>query len=286
MIGRGKDSTSEEAPNAGCDPGTLRRRDQPRAFGVTDGPGRVTWPGREEYGTEISVFVGPDGRRWAWCAPPADQLNLPADFRVAGLLVRGCTAAGQDFGPVAAVPTALSAGTDRPTRVLLQIVGPELSIVHRPTENAPVQVEWVLINAIFDGLEWPADPAGPARVDKFSFTNGARQWHLQWLPTFSKTDIDDLSNGLVGQPPSATLTTTADDAASLSDVEEEAYAIARLLTLATGSSVSGVKRKIAQGATRPSKRSWSGRASARLTPIETAVSSATARNLATRCAGS
>jgi hypothetical protein len=200
-----------------------------------------------DYDTELGLFVGPDGRRWAWCAPPPGELNLPGDFRIAGVQVRGSTAAGQSFGPVDAAPNALSAGTDIPTRVLLGIEGAEFTLVHRPREKAPVQVEWTLINAIFDGLEWSGDPtAGPARVDRFSFANGARQWQLQWLPTFSKADIDNLSNGLVGKLPSATLTTTVDDAADLGDAENEAYAVARLLTLVTGSSVSGVKRRVIQ----------------------------------------
>ncbi len=216
-------------------------------LGVINGTGRVTWPGRGEYETELSIFVGPDGRRWAWCAPPAGQLNLPGDFRVAGVLVRGTTAAGQNFGPVESAPNALSSGTDIPTRVLLGIEGPEFTVVHRAREQAPVQIEWTLINAIFDGTDWSADPtAGPARVDSFSFTNGARQWKIQWLPTFVKADIDNLSNGIVEKLPSATLTTTVDDPANLGDAETEAYAIVRLLTLATGSSISGVKRRVIQ----------------------------------------
>jgi len=31
---------------------------------VTRGAGRVTWPDRGEYDTDLGLFVGPDGRRW------------------------------------------------------------------------------------------------------------------------------------------------------------------------------------------------------------------------------
>ncbi|NLX96973.1 MAG: hypothetical protein GXY83_12435 [Rhodopirellula sp.] len=217
---------------------------------VTNGTGRVEWPGRGEYETELGVFVGPDARRWIWIAPPPGRLQLPHDLRVQGVRPRGRTAAGQEFGPVETAPSALSAGTDMPTRVLLRVDGLEFTILHRPRQDAPVQVEYTLINAIFDGVDWSPDSAAGAeasRIDKFSFTNGPRQWVLQWLPTFRKADIDNLSNGIVQMLPTATLATTVDSAAELADAEDEAYAITRLLSLVTGSSVGGAKRRILRG---------------------------------------
>jgi hypothetical protein len=217
---------------------------------VTNGTGRVAWPGRGEYDTELGIYVGPDARRWIWCAPPPGQLQLSNDFRVQGIRVSGRTADGQEFSAVESAPSALSAGINMPTRVLLGIEGPEFTICHRPRQNAPMFVEWTLINAIFDGIDWSPDPtvgSSASRIDKFTFANGPRQWQLQWLPIFRKGDIDNLSNAIVQNLPTATLTTTVDDSAELPAVEDEAYAITRLLSLVTGSSVGGAKRRVLQG---------------------------------------
>jgi hypothetical protein len=110
-------------------------------------------------------------------------------------------------------------------------------------------VEWTLINALFDGIEWSLDPtagSGASRIDRFSFANGPQKWVLKWLPTFRKADIDNLSNGVVQMLPTATLATTVNSAAALADAEDEAFAITRLLSLVTGSSVSGARRRILQ----------------------------------------
>src|ERR1700685_1394357 len=217
---------------------------------VTNGAGRVAWPGRGEYDTELGIYVGPPPRRGIWCAPPPGHLQLPNDFRVAGVRVSGRTAGGHEFGSVESAPSALSAGTDMPTRVLLGVEGPEFTICHRLRENNAVQVEWTLINAIFDGIDWSPDPtvgSSASRIDKFTFANGPREWQLQWLPTFRKGDIDNLSNAIVQKLPTATLTPTVGDPAGLPVVEDEAYAITRLLSLVTGSSVGGAKRRVLQG---------------------------------------
>ncbi|MBY0588903.1 hypothetical protein K2X85_17155 [bacterium] len=216
---------------------------------VTNGTGRVEWPGRGEFDSEFGIFVGPDARRWIWIALQPGQFQIPNDFQVEGVRPRGRTAAGQEFAPVDCAPSALSAGTDMPMRVLLRVEAPKFTIVHRPRHESPLQVEWTLINALFDGIDWSPDPtagAGARRIDRFSFANGPQQWVLQWLPTFRKADIDNLSNGIVQMLPTATLATTVNSAAELADAEDEAFAITRLLSLVTGSSVSGARQRILQ----------------------------------------
>jgi hypothetical protein len=141
-------------------------------LGVTEGNGRVTWPGRGEYDSRVGIFVGPDGRRWIWCNPPPGQLNMPNDLRVEGIQVTGRTTAGQDYTVPTAAPTALSAGSDKPTQVLLRIESPDFTMRRSPRQNGPAQVEWTLINALFDGVDWSPDPTvGPSAT---------RLYHRRW----------------------------------------------------------------------------------------------------------
>lgn len=179
--------------------------------------GKVTWSGRGIYETELSIFVGPDAARWAWCAPPPGPLNLPGDLRVEGTQVEGRTANGTVFLPVECAPSALSHAPDTGSRVLMLIEAPEFTLIHKAREAAPARVEWTLLNAVFDGIDWSPDPAGGThaqRIDKFAFANGARRWTLKYLQAHRDSGKANLSNGLVQRLPTATLTTTLDHLAT------------------------------------------------------------------------
>jgi hypothetical protein len=216
-------------------------------LGVTNAEGRVTWPNRDAYDTNLSIYVGPDAVRWAWCAPPTGQLNLPSDFQVQGVQLEGRTISGSIFPPVECAPSALSHTTDAGTRLLLRIESPELTLAYRQREPAPAVVEWTLLNALFDGIDWSLDTtAHLLRRDRFSFATPARPWVLQFLESYREADRHDLSNGLTQRLPTAMLTTTVDDLAQLADVEEDVVAVTHLLSLATGSSVGGTRRRILQ----------------------------------------
>jgi hypothetical protein len=222
-------------------------------LGPIEGSARVQWPGRGEYDSRVGLFVGRDAARWLWCAPPPGTLQLPADFRIEGIQVGGRSDDGRDFTTDACAPSALSFSIgeeNSPSQVLLRVESPDFTLRSRPQGAGQLEASWVLTNAIFNGIDWSADPTagtGSQRADRFSFAVGARLWQLKWLPEFRDKDREDLRHGIVRSLPTATLSTTLGNSSELQDADDEAYAVTRLLSLATGSSVGGGVRRLFQG---------------------------------------
>jgi hypothetical protein len=222
-------------------------------LGPIEGSARVQWPGRGEYESRIGLFVGRDAARWLWCAPPPGTLQLPADFHVEGIQVSGRSDDGRDFTTDACAPSALSflvGAESSGSKVLLRVESPDLTLRPRPQGTGQVEASWVLTNAIFNGIDWSADPVGGTghqRADRFSFAVGPRQWQLKLLPAFRDKDREDLRHGIVRSLPTATLSTALGNSSELQDANDEAYAVTRLLSFASGSSVGGGVRCLSLG---------------------------------------
>jgi hypothetical protein len=211
---------------------------------------------KQEYETKLGLFVGPDGRRWAWCDPPPRPLQFPDDFRVRDIQFSGRTSGGQGFTIAESSPSSFSAGTEKTASILLRITCPQLIVIHRPRQEGAARVEWTLINALFDGIDGSPHPEkGPnaRRVDRFSFSTGTRQWELKFLSTFDDDDRENLRLGTARQLPTATLSTMIGGVGELQDVDDEAYSISRLLSLVTGSSIGGGKRRVIENSIRPAR---------------------------------
>lgn len=220
---------------------------------ATGGTARIEWPGKAAFDSEVGLYVGPDAARWLWCKPPPGPASLPMDFRVEGVKAAGRTRDGRAFSLSQCAPSALSmlwsAGTAATTDVLMRVEDPEFTVPATVRAAGPCEVRWVFTNALFGGEHLTADPAagpGQQRRDTVKFKSGSREWTLRWLPTFRDAERLALQNGVAKQLPTAELVTALADGSEVADAENEAYAVTRLLSLATGSSVAGGARRIFQ----------------------------------------
>ncbi len=217
------------------------------------GQADVSWPGRGTYASPIAVYVGPDGARFLACDPPPGALGSE-ELRVEGVQVRGTLADGRsivadDCSPTFITSQTTGAGTN--TILVLRVGGPELALVATRVVAGPLRVEWTLINALFEGIDWsPKEDGTGRRCDSFRFATSKHVWRLHWHPRLDEVaDTNDLKVGAVRALPTAILSTDIPDMASLEEAEREAYAITRLLSLASGASVGGVSRRVVRADT-------------------------------------
>ena len=184
-----------------------------------------------------------------------EQPSLPQDFRIEGVRVSGTISDGRVFAAEKCAPSALSlvwaAGVGTQTDVLLRVEDAEFTLpatatVFRP---GPVEVHWVVTNAVFNGQEMAPDSiAGPNqhRRTVIRFRSPSRSWVLRLLPNFRDAERTALLHGVVKELPTAELVTDIQDASEIPTVEAEAYAVTRLLSFATGGSVGGGVRRVYQ----------------------------------------
>lgn len=213
----------------------------------------IEWPNKGSFESDVGLYVGPDAARWLWCKAPPGASNLPKDFRVEGVKVVGTTADGRSFNFPSCAPSSLSmlwaAGAGATTDVLLRIEDQDMTLPDGAAITGPCEARWVLTNAVFNGEEMSPDPAaGPnmQRRDLLKFRSPSREWTLRLLPTFRDAERTALLNGVVKQLPTAELVTTIADTSEIPAAENDAYAVTRLLSMATGGSVAGGCRRIYQ----------------------------------------
>lgn len=133
--------------------------------------------------------------------------------------------------------------------MLLRVEDEELLLPVAPSVPGPAEVRWVLTNALFRGDTFSLHN-GPGtsfrRADTLSCQSSSKEWVLRLLPSFGDAERVALVNGVAKQLPTAELVTSVADISELPSVENTAYAVTRLLSLATGSSVAGGIRRIYQ----------------------------------------
>lgn len=215
------------------------------------GTARVSWPGRGEYESEITLYVGPDAARYISCRPPPGSFRGPEDLRSEGVRVGGLLSDGRRLEAPDCAAANLSGsfgGTTSSLWVVLHAESRELSLRTRPLAPGSCLVEWTFVNALFEGVRLPpnAHELPFSRRDTFSFSSGAREWTLRLLPAFGEAERGFLASGAASAFPTATLSARLADPGELDDAGEEAYAIGRLLSLATGASVGGAARRLRQ----------------------------------------
>lgn len=218
---------------------------------------RIDWPGKGSYEGKVGVFVGPDAGRWIWCPPPPGSASLPHNFRIEGVRVSGTTSDGRVFVAERCVPSALSlvwtAGAGTQTDVLLRVEDAEFNLPADPVstfEPGPIEVHWLVTNAVFNGQKMAPDPmAGQyhQRRSVIQFRSPSRSWVHRILPSFRDAERTALLHGVVKELPTAELVTEIQHASEIPTAEAEAYAITRLLSIATGGSVGGGVRRVYQG---------------------------------------
>lgn len=216
---------------------------------------RIDWPGKGSYMGKIGLFVGPDAARWIWCPTPPGNATLPQDFRIEGIRVTGTLSDGRDFAANKCAPSALSlvwaAGIGSQADVLLRVEDAELALPATTPAFTPGSLEahWIITNAVFTGEEMVADPiAGPTQQRRtvIRFRSPNRSWVLRILPNFRDPERTALLHGVVKELPTAELVTDIQDVSDVLAAEAEAYAVTRLLSLATGGSVGAGVRRIYQ----------------------------------------
>ena len=214
---------------------------------------RIDWPGKQTYEEKIGLFVGPDAGRWIWCPPPPGSASLPQDFRIEGVRVSGTISDGRVFAAEKCAPSALSlvwaADVGAQTNVLLRVEDAEFALPVNAHASGSVEVSWVLTNAVFSGEEMSADPvAGPNQTRRaiIRFRSPSRSWVLRLLPTFRDAEQTALLHGVVKELPTAELVTELTNVSEIPAADAEAYAVTRLLSLATGGSVGGGVRRLYQ----------------------------------------
>lgn len=211
---------------------------------------QIDWPGKASYAGKIGMFVGPDAARWIWCPPSSGASRLSQDFRIEGIRVAGALSDGRHFAAERCAPSALSlvwpAGIGTQADVLLRVEDAELTLPSAAPAVAPgpLEVHWIVTNAVFNEEEMAADPiAGPGlpqqRRTVIRFRSPSRSWMLRVLPNFRDAEMAALLHGVVKVLPTAELVTEIDSVSEMPMTEAEAYAVTRLLSLATGGSVGG-----------------------------------------------
>jgi len=156
---------------------------------------RIDWPGKGSYEAKAGIFVGPDAGRWIWCPPPPGSMSLPHGFRIEGVRVSGTSSDGRAFSVEKCAPSALSwiwaAGVGSKTDVLLRVEDAELALPATASLNGPVEVRWVITNAVFNGEEMSPDPAaGPNQQRRavIRFASPSKTWVLRLLPAFRNAE--------------------------------------------------------------------------------------------------
>ncbi len=212
----------------------------------TSATARIEWPGKASYRSEAGLFVGPDAARWMWCRQPPGHSSLPKDFRVEGVKATGTTRDGRSFSLTNCTPSALSmvwsVGAAATADVLLRVEDQGLVLPAGASISGQCEARWTVTNAIFAGDEMPPAPVAGSqsqRRDTLRFRLPSRDWVLRWLPSYGDAERVALLNGVAKQLPTAELVTSLGDVAAVAAAEVEAYAVTRLLSLATGSSVAG-----------------------------------------------
>lgn len=220
-------------------------------LGQQPGRGEVDWPGRGRYESPIAVYAGPDAVRYIACGLPPGPLSLPQDLRVEGVRVEGTISGGRRLAAIRCRPTGFdfkATGEGSYSIIVLRADEEEMVLESLPEEQVPFRVDWTLINALFDGIEWtPRETGAGCRSDTVTFNSDNRQWRLRWHPALEDGDRNDLSSGILSALPTATLSTELPERGALHDADEEAFAITRLLSLVTGSSVGGASRRVNYG---------------------------------------
>ncbi len=240
-------------------------------FAPTSADVEVAVAGFPAFHTQAGVYVGPDAKAWIWLSPISAHPSLLQQFltaQVGEIVVKGTLADGRSLS-VQRCATAhvntngaggfisfkggnMTANLTGPTTVVatLLVLSP-LVVQNTANEHlADVKVRYTLINALFCGEQDTVKHEGgtkSSRRDRFTVQSAKYTWEIAWLAHFNKEQVDDLKSGLIQSLPTATMETPLDSVANPKESDDEAEAITRLLTLATGIATTWVVREVWSG---------------------------------------
>ncbi len=231
-------------------------------LGPTSADVEVTVAGFPAFHTQAGAYVGPDAKAWIWFSPINAHPDLLQRFLTAqaveivikgtladgrGISAQRCTTAHVNVnganGLISCTDGKMSVNLTATTVVTTLLVSSPLVIQSPQTgQLADVKVRYTLINALFCG-----ESAKSSRRDRFTVQSVKYSWEIAWLAEFNKEQADDLKSGLVSFLPTATMEIPLDSITNPKEFDDEAEAITRLLTLATGIATTWVVREVRSG---------------------------------------
>lgn len=230
-----------------------------------------TVAGLKPFQAEAHIYVGPDTNGWMWFTlgnAEAAAIKQILEHQIVEISVQGQLSDGSAYsiekcvvshahtnsGPCHA---SFSGGKMTIRTPQFPTVKPTLLarspvIVQRntSTEGVNFRVSYCLINAIFVGEIESAKDDGRSRSsrrDRVQFKSTRYSWNLVWLEGFDEEQRDCLRSGLVSYLPTACLETTLTVVSEPQDFDDEAEAICRLLSLASGVATTWSARRVWQG---------------------------------------
>ncbi len=207
-------------------------------------------------------MVGPDGDGWIWfTTKDKEYLSLFSAQSTMAVAISGTLVDGSSFDAECMISNIDMRGNKGTVRHdaegwkvslsnaaefgILLTVTKGLRLVRGDKVGDNCQIEYVLLNAIFDGTEHTRyDEGRSSRLDTFKFNTDSRHWTIRTDRQFAKGDKSALEAGTVTFLPTAIASTHPVGGESLTEIDEEVDVVCLLMSLATGAATRWTARRV------------------------------------------